>query len=85
MKRNLLISAVLAAVLGVAAYANVCSGNRPLWCRVRYKPAGNNTQVLLDCRCTSSRETWYVSFFEGDQPELWDWYEIQNTASELIR
>ncbi len=87
MKRNLFVSAILAAViLGVAAYAIACAPSWADWCRVRYRSAGDHTMVLLDCNCgPSGTATWYVSFFVGDQPTLWEYAEIQNTASDLIR
>lgn len=51
-----------------------------------YVPAGENTAVLLIAYCDGTAATpWAISFFEGEQPSLWDWWEFQNTASELLR
>lgn len=50
-----------------------------------YVPTGNNTAVELIAYCGGVSTVWHVSFFEGEQPGLWDWYEFQNTASELLR
>lgn len=52
---------------------------------VRYAPVGENTAVKLQAWCDGGSAEWYVSFFTGDQPTLWEWAEIQNTASSLIR
>lgn len=53
---------------------------------VWYVPAGHNTAVTLIAYCDGIPPTaWSISFFEGEQPSLWDWWEIQNTASELLR
>ncbi len=53
---------------------------------VWYVPAGLNTAVILIAYCDGIPPTaWSISFFEGEQPSLWDWWETQNTASELLR
>ena len=69
----------------ITAESRLCSGGRPIRCTVRYKPEGENTRVLMDCQCSFGFETWHISGFEGDQPDLWKWWEIQNTASMLLR
>lgn len=53
---------------------------------VVYVDAGSNTEVLLLAECIDpiQVDTWYVSWFVGDEPSLWEWYEIQNRASELL-
>jgi len=54
--------------------------------RLWYVPTGDNTSVILVAICRNAEPTpWYVSWFDGDQPKLWDWYEFQNTASRLLR
>ena len=87
MKHLWKTTAIAAAlvVLGLAAYAYACDPHWAHWCRVRYDSVGDNTMALLDCGCTGDSDTWYVSFFHGDQPTLWEFAEIQNTASDLIR
>lgn len=50
-----------------------------------YVPAGDNTAVKLRAWCRDDWSEWYVSFFTGDQPTLWEYAAIQNTASELLR
>lgn len=72
--------------LDVTAGAALCAGSQPNWCRVRYQlePVSMNTAVLMDCQCPFRRETWYISFFVGEQPSLWEWYDIQTAAGGLI-
>ena len=63
----------------------VCRPSAARSTAIWYVPAGDNTEVLLIARCPGLSTTWYLSFFEGhEQPELWDWYEIQNAASVLL-
>lgn len=79
--------------LEATAGLSLCAGVRPSWCPVRYQlePVSMNTAVLMDCHCPFGIETWYISFFpdrdpdlEGEQPNLWDWYDVQNAAGRLI-
>jgi hypothetical protein len=52
--------------------------------RVVYQSAGDNTAVKLQTSCPYTSAEWYVGFFEGAQPTLWEWYGLQNTASDLL-
>lgn len=50
-----------------------------------YVPNGVNTEVILIAHCPGLSTAWYLSFFTGEQPSLWDWYGIQNAAGILLR
>lgn len=51
-----------------------------------YVPTETNTSVQLIAYCADGGvSAWTVSFFEGDEPGLWDWWEMQDRASELLR
>jgi hypothetical protein len=49
-----------------------------------YVPTDDNTAVILIAHCPGLSTAWYLSFFTGEQPSLWDWYEFQNTAGILL-
>ena len=53
---------------------------------VVYDVAQGNTAVKLrvDCMGEVGAE-WYLGFFLGDHPTLWEWYAIQNAAGDLLR
>lgn len=78
-----------------AFQSSVCHPSVAYATRVWYVPTGENASVMIRAYCThADSATWYVSYFTGDgplfedehepQPTLWDWYGIQNTASELL-
>lgn len=83
--------AILLKVVSIAEGAGlpVCKVSRAVETRVAYRPAGDNTQVLLVASCDDAggaySDSWYLSFYEGDQPDLRGWAEIQRTASDLLR
>lgn len=86
--RIAILCVVVLAVASVSSGIAICgSDNDPVSCDVVYKvePSSGNTAVLLDCLCAFRRETWYLAFFVGEQPSLWEWYGIQNAAGGLIR
>ena len=70
---------------GETAGAGTCWVSEAHSTAVWYVPSGDNTAVLMIAYCPGVSTPWYVSFFADDQPSLWEWYEIQNTASELVR
>ncbi len=79
-------------VLGVLA-APAETGGGSCWVheaastRVWYVPtdAGTTAVVLIASCHEADTVVWYVSYFVGDQPSLWEYWQIQNTASELLR
>jgi len=88
----------IAAALLVAVVTHgqqACHPSQAAYTELVYVPAGDNTAVKLRVWCeqydgTLEPSLWYVSFFhgrsdEGAQPDLWDWWGIQNIASMLLR
>jgi len=75
------------ALGGTASIAgpNACRPAQAYMTAVWYVPTYENTSVLLIAYCVDTSSVWYISWFDGEQPELWDWYEIQNTAGKLLR
>lgn len=67
-----------------------CHPSRAVATSVEYRQVGNATGVYLDAWCDAPGGSyvvseWYVSFFVGAQPTLWEWVDITNTASKLVR
>ncbi len=80
------LAIVLAILAGAATHGQLtCHPNHATYTQVVYVPAGDNTAVKLRAWCGDDWSEWYVSFFTGDQPTLWEYAEIQNTASKLLR
>lgn len=84
----------LAALIGVLIVNSVAEGGQHEVCHpadadstyLWYVPMeAGNTGVAMIAYCGQTSTVWHISFFEGEQPELWDWWEIQNTASDLLR
>jgi len=54
-----------------------------------YVPVGKNTAIELVAYCGADDDryysVWHVSWFSGDQPDLAQWYDVQNAASRLLR
>jgi len=54
-----------------------------------YVPVGENTAIELVAYCGADDDryysVWHVSWFAGDQPDLAQWYDVQNAASRLLR
>jgi hypothetical protein len=84
------VAVALGALLGVlilngrARGQPVCTASSAYRTQVIYVAAGDNTAVKMEAYCNGSSAEWYVSFFTGDQPTLWEWYEIQNAAGRLL-
>jgi len=89
--KTIAIAILAALLLAAGTSSGSCPPNRASRIKIWYEPAGPNTEVLLYSFCgvpnvSEIYEVWYVSYFEGhEQPDLWTYAEIQNTASRLIR
>lgn len=99
LRRDVLLVLLWGGLGGLCGYLAACAGgvvegseivpachpseaqSTALW----YVPTEDNTAVLLIAHCPGLSTVWYVSFFTGEQPDMWNWYEIQNTAGILLR
>jgi len=70
----------------IAPVADACHPARAVQTRPMYVQVGDNTAVHIVAACGDGTvSVWHISWFEGSQPDLWGWAEIQNTASGLLR
>lgn len=81
MVGGLVVGVCLQAAQGQATCHPAEAESTYLW----YVPTHTNTSVQLIAHCADGvSSAWTVSFFEGDEPGLLDWSEMQDRASELL-